>query len=235
VTRLRNYCIRGVDYVQCISLYTRERLRQAGYPERMLRMIPNAVQTERFRASSAVRDPAAVPTVIFVGRIQPVKGLEVLLRAWKMVLARLPARLLIAGDGGQLPELKRFAADTGIAESVTFTGEVSDVPARLEQADLYVQPSYQEGLPNSVLEAMSAGLPIVATRISGNEDVVADGVNGMLVPAGDAESLAHALATLLADRERAREFGRQSRRIIEQRFQLSAVVDQLVTTYRRES
>src|SRR6185436_2068004 len=110
----------------------------------------------------------------------------------------------------------------GFAESVDFIGEVSDVPSVLVRADIYVQPSFQEGLPNSVLEAMAMGLPIVATRISGNEDVVVHEENGLLVPAGDAEALAAALRRLMNDPLLAARMGRRSRQMVEERFALPA-------------
>ena len=234
LTRLRNACIRGVDYVQCISIFTHERLREAGYPEAKLCMIPNAVEVERFdRPAQAVTAPR-VPTVVFIGRIEPVKGLDVLIRAWHDVRARHTARLIIAGDGSALDGLKRLATELGLADSIAFLGEVSHVPELLRGADVYVQPSYQEGLPNSVLEAMAAGLPVVATQVSGNEDVVANGVNGWLVPPGDAQTLATALCDLLSDLPQAQAFGRRSRQIVEERFQISAVLKQLIQAYQGE-
>lgn len=115
---------------------------------------------------------------------------------------------------------------------MAFAGEVSDVPAVLAEADIYVQPSFQEGLPNSVLEAMAMGLPIVATRVSGNEDVVVDGENGLLVPPGDPKSLAAAIQKLVDDPALATRMGRRSREIIESRFSLAAVMRQLCDAYR---
>ncbi|MBI3899539.1 MAG: glycosyltransferase family 4 protein [Gammaproteobacteria bacterium] len=232
LTRLRNKWIGRCDYFQCISVYTRQRLRDAGYAEHKLRMIPNAVEVDRFSdPQSPTQDH--VPTVVFVGRMRAVKGLDVLIRAWKQVCARHVARLIIAGDGPELNNLKRLAGDMGLTDSIEFPGRVMAVPALLQKADVYVQPSYQEGLPNSVLEGMSAGLPIVATRVSGNEDVVEDGVNGQLVPAGNAEALAEALTALVGDLSRARSQGRMSRQIIEEKFQTSVVVEQLIKAYQR--
>jgi glycosyltransferase involved in cell wall biosynthesis len=231
VTWLRNAWLRRVDYVQCISRYTRDRLRAAGYPEAKLCMIPNGVELARFRARDESPPGDRLPTVVFVGRMRPVKGVDVLVRAWKDVQARHRARLVLAGEGPMLPELKRLVLELGIAGSVEFVGEVSAVPELLAKADIYVQPSRQEGLPNAVLEAMAAGLPIVATRVSGNEDVVED---GRLVPPADAPRLAEAIGGLLADLPAARARGRRSRRIVEERFQVSAVLDQLARAYRRE-
>ena len=229
--RFFNACVRRVDHIQCISEYTRQRMLAAGYPDAQLRMIPNAVDLQRFAPG-----PARTHTlkVVFVGRLVPVKGLPVLLDAWRDVAARFPtARLVVAGDGVERGALVERARGLGIAERVDFLGEVGDVPAVLADAAVYVQPSHQEGMPNAVLEAMASGLPIVATRVSGNEDLVADGANGLLVAPGDAPALAEALGALLGDRERAQRMGARSRAIVEARYAVPAVLDQLLAAYRQ--
>jgi len=231
LTLLRNACIRGVDYVQCISVYTRSRLREADYPERKLRMIHNAVDLDRYQAADRAPGGNAVPIVVFVGRMRPVKGVDVLVRAWKEVQARHRARLILAGDGPIVPDIKKLAAQTGVADSIEFVGEISTVPELLRRSDIYVQPSYQEGLPNSVLEAMATGLPIVATRISGNEDLVEDGRNGLLVPPGDAAALAQAIVRLLADPVAARRMGERSRAIVSEQYGLPVVMAKLERAY----
>jgi glycosyltransferase involved in cell wall biosynthesis len=234
--RLYNWCVRRVDNIQCVSEYTRDTLRAAGYPEASLLMIPNAVDLRRFAPRpAAARKPGAPVNVVYVGRIRPVKGVTVLVDAWPKVVPGNAARLVIAGDGADREALARSARESGVGDTVEFLGEVSDVPAVLSRADVYVQPSFQEGLPNAVLEAMAMGLPIVATRVSGNEDVVADGDNGLLVPPGDPDALAAALRRLVADPELAARMGRRSREIVESRFSLAAVMNQLRDAYRKSS
>ena len=230
--RLYNWCVRRVDNIQCVSEYTRQSLRDAGYPEASLLMIPNAVDLTRF-APRASRKPDGAVNVVYVGRIRPVKGVSVLVDSWPKVAQVNTARLLIAGDGAERESLAQTARASGVGDSVEFLGEVTDVPGVLARADIYVQPSFQEGLPNAVLEAMAMGLPIVATRVSGNEDVVADGDNGLLVPPGDPDALAGALRTLVADPALAARMGRRSREIVEARFSLAAVMNQLRAAYRK--
>lgn len=232
VVRLMNACIRRIDCVQCISEFTRRMLVEAGYAANRIRMIPNAVDVRRFRLAVPSDDQ---PSVLFVGRVEPVKGLDVLIDAWPTVRARVPAKLVIAGDGSVLEALKRRARERGVEDSVRFLGNVSNVADLLAQSALYVQPSHQEGLPNSVLEAMAAGLPIVATRVSGNEDLVLDGRNGRLVPPGQAERLAEALIEVLSNRAAARAMGRESRRVIEEQYQMPVILDALTRAYRGEA
>jgi len=229
--RLANWMLRRADHMHCISEYTRSMLLDAGYAPHQVCMIPNAVDLQRFVPTPPSRVP---PTVVFVGRLVPVKGLPVLLAAWQKVIARMPARLVIAGDGQQRAELEAQAETLGVHQHVDFMGNVSDVPSALSGASVYVQPSHQEGMPNSVLEAMACGLPVVATRVSGNVDLVADGDSGLLVPVADSDALADALAALLADPARAQAMGRRSREIVECRFAVPSVLEQLLGAYQRQ-
>ncbi|KPL25761.1 MAG: hypothetical protein AMJ72_13375, partial [Acidithiobacillales bacterium SM1_46] len=230
--RIFNWCIRRADTLQCISQYTYQMLRDAGYPRERLRLIPNAVDLKRFAVTMGQGERLDDRRhVVFVGRVERVKGLEVLLDAWTRIGADA-ARLTIAGNGTERETLMRIAGERGISANISFPGEIRNVGELLATADIYVQPSFQEGLPNSVLEAMAAGLPIVATRISGNEDVVCDGENGLLVPAGDTEALRAALQRLIADRTLGARMGERSRAVIEERFSLPAVIGQLEAAYR---
>ena len=178
--------------------------------------IPNGVDTERF--SPASRADGEIVELLFVGRLSSQKGVNILLAA----LAQLPARwhLRIVGDGPERASLVALAASLGIAERVTFHGwaQREELPALYRAADIFVFPSLDEGMPNVVLEALASGLPIVATRIAGNEQLVAHGDNGALVPAGDAGAFADALAPLLADSSARRRMGARSREIAVQSY-----------------
>ena len=228
---LLNRCIRKVAFVQAISEKTRTILLAAGYPEAQIQMIPNAVDVSRYDAEVRMQQGDPRPKVIYVGRLQPVKGVSVLIEAWREVAARSDARLLVVGDGPMRQELEAEIDRHQLRGSVEMLGRSSEVPALLRQADIYVQPSFQEGLPNAVLEAMTAELPIVATRVSGNEDLVVDGVNGRLVAAGQAHELADALIALIEDLPTARRMGKASRIVIDERYSSSRVLDLLERAY----
>jgi glycosyltransferase involved in cell wall biosynthesis len=126
----------------------------------------------------------------------------------------------------------QLSRDLGIDQYVHFPGHVDDVAALLETAELYVQPSYQEGLSNSLMQAMAMSLPVVATRISGNEDLVTDRVSGRLVEPGNPAELALALREILENPEDAVNMGRRARQQIEERYQVDAVIGQLLQAYR---
>lgn len=228
--RLINGCVKRADNIQCVSEYTRRRLLDAGYPEDRLRMIPNAVDLERFVPTPIGQRKCKA---VFVGRLVPVKALPILLQAWARARLSPDAILEIAGDGPERASLQAQSQALGVADRVRFLGEVSDVPGVLREASVYVQPSYQEGMPNSVLEAMACGLPIVASRVSGNEDLVVHEHNGLLVPAGDPDALAAAIERVLGNRELARSMGEASRDFVVARYSVPAVVAELLESYEK--
>jgi glycosyltransferase involved in cell wall biosynthesis len=230
IVRIFNALIQRADAIQSISAFTRKMLLCAGYRDEQIKMIPNAVDLARFKEDSR-GDSSASPTVMFVGRLVPVKALDVLLEAWARIDPAHDARLVFVGDGPVRASLESQAERLGVSSNVHFVGTVSDVRELLNAADIYVQCSYQEGLPNSVLEAMACGLPIVATRVSGNEDLVADEENGLLVPPGNAAELSAALERLLRDPALRRRMGVRSREKIVKQYELGQVLQQLEKVY----
>jgi glycosyltransferase involved in cell wall biosynthesis len=155
----------------------------------------------------------ACQVVTTVGRLAPQKGHEHLIAAVPAILARAPqAHFLILGEGPLDEALAAQARATGLDESVHFLGVRDDVRDVLLGSDLFVLPSLWEGLPNVVLEAMAAGLAVVATSVDGTPELVFDGDTGVLVPPGEPEALAAAVMALLADPSRAAQLGAAGRR-----------------------
>ncbi len=172
------------------------------------RLIPPGVDTSRF--NSRVEPLAALrsdggPIVLFVGRLDARKGLPVLLRAFAMLRNEIPsARLVAVGRGPQFAECQRLASELGVADRVTFAGFVPTelLPRYYASADVYCSPALGgEAYGIVLVEAMAAGVPVVASDIAGYNEVVRDGVTGLLVPPGESESLAKALVRLLGDAE----------------------------------
>ena len=157
-----------------------------------------------------------------------------LLDAWREVHAAVPdASLVILGDGALRERLLRQVETLGLSSSVSLPGRRQDVEECLAAADLYVSSSETEGMSNALLEALASGVPVVATRISGAEDLVVDGENGLLVPPGETGSLAAALIRLLEDDDARSRLGRAARRRIEVGFSLEAVAARYRATYER--
>lgn len=219
-----------LDGYQCISLRTVKIMEESGFPPDRLYFVPNAVDLNRFRPS-ANRDQSALRAV-FVGRHVPVKGLDVLLRAWAHAKLPLDSRLTLAGDGSERERLIALARQLGIEKSVSFPGLVQDVPTLLAASNLYVQASHQEGLPNAVLEAMASGLPTVATRVSGHEDVITDGDTGFLIPPNDPEALAVAIVRMSKQKELRLEMGSTARKYVEKKYGTAVVIESLINLYK---
>jgi len=209
--------------------------REFRIPPDRLSTIVNGVDLDHFRP--ALRDRDASPLVIgCTARLHRKNDHATLLRAFARLSTRWPeARLLLVGRGPEEPRLRALADGLKVSPRVNFLGEQPDVAPYLAQMDLYVQASVAEGMPNSVLEAVAAGLPVVATAVGGTPEVVLDGQTGLLVAPGDPSALADAMLTLLADPRLAERFGRAGRARVEAHFgegqmirQVEALLDRLV-------
>ncbi|PWC40319.1 glycosyltransferase family 4 protein [Azospirillum sp. TSO35-2] len=196
-------------------------------PDQPVAIIPNGVDTQRFTPRDGAADPADGLSLLFVGRVVRQKGLDVLFEA----LASLPpaglagVTLRIVGDGPARPELEAQAQRLGLSERVRFLGWLGrdDLPATYRAADAFVFPSRDEGMPNVVLEAMAAGLPVVATRIAGNRDLVVDGETGLMLDTDDVPALAATIARLAGDAPLRRRLGAGGRRRVVDHFSWRAV------------
>jgi len=173
------------------------------------------------------------PTVGIVARLAPVKNHDLLLRAWKRLLEVVPeAVLLVIGDGSQAQRLEGLRQDLALGNSVRFLGFRNDVSELLQALDVFVLCSLSEGLSLTLLEASSMGIPIVATDVGGNPEVVKDGMNGILVASESEIELANSLARLLQDRSLQERFGASGRTRHQQAFTLYAMVRGYATLYR---
>ncbi len=188
-------------------------------------IIPNGVDGARFDAGQ--RDWQQPARIFSAGRIVYQKGLDLGLRALAQ-LTELDWYWHIAGDGPQMAHLKLLAQELGIQERVTFLGWQSqdDLTKCYHQANLFLFPSRHEGMPNAVLEAMASGLPVVATRIAGNEELVVDGETGVLVDPEDIDSLRDGLGPLLSNADQRQRMGHASRLRVEQEYSWESVARQ---------
>jgi glycogen synthase len=174
-----------------------------GVEEDRLHLIPPGVNPSLFEGP--FEDPFAGirrPRVLFVGRLAPQKGVSTLVAAAGLLQDK-SAQVVLVGDGPERKALEREAGRLGVGDRLHFVGFLAHdrVPAVMSHADLLVLPSLYEELGTVLLEAMQAGLPVVASKTGGIPDVIEDGVNGLLVPPGDPEALARAIDRLLADRD----------------------------------
>lgn len=221
--------------------YLQERV---GVPEKKVDQIFNGVDTHAFLPSSGGRAPLeGCPfqgsehwLVGTVGRMEAVKDQTNLARAFVSAMrlhpeARRRMRLVLVGDGDLRTRTEAILADGGVRELAWFAGERSDVAKLLQGLDCFVLPSRGEGVSNTILEAMSCALPVVATRVGANADLVHHDVSGHLVPAGQSEALAHAIVSYFADPACARRHGRAGRQIVERNFSLDRMIERYHRLY----
>ena len=234
--------LRRIDAWVATSQQGARELQEFGVPSDRVWMIPNGIDTaeyapacesERMRIRRSF-DLDYQPVCLFVGRLDPQKNVTGLITAWRSVVQAIPdSRLLIAGHGSQSSLIAAMVEDLGLSESVRLLGYI-EAPLRLYQAaDVFVLPSLHEGLSNALLEAMACGLPVVGTRVSGTEDLLADGKCGHLVEPGDEAALAQAIIDLLThSKERLRK-SIEARSRIEAEYSIESVADRYVNLYSR--
>ena len=183
--------------------------------------------------------PAALPAalagnrVLFLGGPDPANGLFELLEALSLVRAAVPDVRLVCAGSGDPARAARFAAELGVADAVRFTGAVGPSGRRtlIENAALLALPSHAQGMPMDLLDAMAAGVPVIAARADGIAEVVVDGVSGFLVPSGDVSALARRLRSLLLDRALAARVGAAGRATVRLRFSPQRALARLEALY----
>lgn len=220
-------------------LFASERVRdyyvqRSGIDKAKSSIVPNGVPCNIDELSRAVereknnwREKDLV--VVSVGRLSPEKGHASLVQAFAKVRTALPsAQLVLIGDGPERPRLESMAAEAG----VVFAGAQDEVAPWLAAADLYVQPSVREGLSLAVLEAMGAGIPVIATRVGDIEKVIVDGKSGFLVPPADNERLAEKIIGTLKALPELAELRANARKTVQESYSVEAMVREVEQVYR---
>ncbi len=219
-----------VDGFVAISSAVRNALCSAGADPARIHLIPNGVDIEAVRAEAAAHPlpdvfDGAGPVVGCIGRLAPVKGVEYFIRMAAALSVRMPhVRFVVAGSGPQESRLREIAYAAGLGEHLRFLGHVPSAASVIGACEVVVIPSLSEGFSLVAAEAMALAKPVVATRVGGVTDVVADGETGLLVPPADPEALAAAVARLLADPDLARTMGTAGARRAEEHFTLDRMV-----------
>jgi glycosyltransferase involved in cell wall biosynthesis len=217
-------------FIACISHFCRSQAMlfsdQAHWHK--LRIVHCGVVPERYgeRYGAGPR-PAFSGHIVFVGRLDAVKGVPLLLEAFAKARTRHPrARLTIAGDGPARAALETRAAALGVGEAVQFAGYLDEaaVADLLANADMLALPSFAEGLPVVLMEAMASRIPVLATQVAGVPELVEDGVSGFIVPAGDVETLGARLEVLLSDPDLCHRMGEAGQKAVAARHDIRAEV-----------
>lgn len=236
------YCLiatNSSDATIAVSQACRQRLLLEGVPTEQIRLVYHGIDTQPYLTASGrvwrqqLGLAADTPVIITVARLAPVKGLQHALAAAAVLKQQqLPFTWLFVGQGAEQARLQEVAEALGLGETVRWLGFQSDIPSLLAAADIFVLPSLQEALGLSVLEAMAAGLPVVASRVGGIPELIESGREGLLVPAAASNELANAIAQLLCNRECAATLGAAGRQRVLAQFTVENMWRQTDTVYR---
>lgn len=212
---------------------------QEGYAPEKITVIHNGINLEPFERDEKKRQQQRAllgvddKTVLIgsVGNIRPVKGYDLLVEAAGIVCRQLPDVYFVhAGEGEQLADLQQRCKELGIQERFTFMGSIKDIPAFLSALDIYVQPSRSEGFSNAIIEAMAAGLPVVATEVGGNPDLIDNGLSGVLVSV-DTLDISKQLSKLAQQVEIRCRYGFCANDRVKKYHQLSIMLDKYCKFY----
>jgi glycosyltransferase involved in cell wall biosynthesis len=225
--RLDRFHLRWMDQVVCVSESQAARVRRAGVRPDRIRVIYNAIDPSRFREPGEryrakllryFRQPRT-HIIGAAGRLSPEKGFSVLVSAAERVLAEHPsAGFVLFGEGPERAALQQQINAAGLGQSFVLAGFRADLDRFLPHFNLLVLPSYTEGLPNVVLEAFGAGVPVVATAVGGTPEVIEDGESGFLVPPGDAVTMAERIDISLSNADELPDMGRKGRLCVQEKF-----------------
>jgi glycosyltransferase involved in cell wall biosynthesis len=198
--------------------------------------VVNGIDLTRYRSISRNRNAVGLKeddkVIGIVARLTPVKDHVTLLKAFRIVTELIPeAKLLIVGDGVARPHLESLTKYLALDSSVIFLGNRHDIPELLSCMDVVALSSKEEGLPLSILEALAASKPVVATKVGGIPRVVTPGETGLLVPPEDALSMANAIVSLLTNKDQAKQMGKNGRKLIEKKYDLKNSIDKYYSLY----
>ena len=231
--------IRFFDRIIAVSELIRNEMVEAGVPDEKITVIDNGVDVEEIarqvRSASQnemFHESDATKIVGAIGSLKEEKGFRFLIEAAINVVPNEgKVKFLIVGDGPLREELERLAASRGAEGNIVFTGYRNDVYKLLGTFDIFVLPSVKEGLPMVLLEAMAAGIPVVATRVGAVHRVLTDGVNGLLISPGEAGALRKAIETLLTNPSFSASIAARGYETVREHFSSEAMFSKYHATY----
>ncbi len=203
--------------------------------EKTIRIIRNGIDVERFQpAVHAIPHSSEVPIIGVAARLSPMKGIEYLLDALGILNHHgIKFKLKVAGEGNYRTVLEQRARDAGITQQICFLGYVENMPAFYQSIDLFVLPSFTEGFPLSVLEAMATGIPVVASAVGGIPEILRDEIDGFLFPSGDTVALSVAIQRMIGDKDLRQRMAQNARQRIENEFPLERFFCKIIDFYRK--
>lgn len=236
--KITRFSIEESDRVTAVSDFLRQRTIDSFQVDRPIDVIPNFVDTDEFhpRAKGDAPGPSVCEqkdrkVILHASNFRPVKNVPAVIGAFARINVHVPSILILVGDGPERPKAQQLAEELGVGEHVRFLGIQEDMARLLARADLYLLPSEHESFGLSALEAMSAGVPVIATQVGGTSEVIQHGVSGFLVDPHDVDMMGRIGADVLADPARQREIGEAARARVLDNFTIDRVVGQYEAIY----
>jgi len=224
-----------VDRYIAVSCQQAKHLKRSVISQDKVEVVPNGVDVKDFSVStnktflkSISNEIEGKSIILTVARLDNLKGHKYLIEAVTMVPG---AVFLIAGDGPERANFEEQARKLGVAQRIIFLGQRNDIPDLLNICDLFVLPSLLEGLPLSILEAMAASKPVIATDIEGINEIIIDGQNGLFVPPANAHALADKINILLSDKSLAQRLSENGRESVTQKFSVQKMTEEVISIY----
>jgi len=226
--------IESSDIITTVTESVAQELKEYGLNPDEISVVSNGVDEKIFYPSKKESENNK-KNIMYAGRIDREKGLFDLVESAKSICSqKADVSFIIAGDGRDLNKLKRKIKKMGLQNRFTFLGQIEkDQMIKLYQnATLFILPSYREGLPTVLLEAMSCGLPVIATDVRGNRDLISNGENGLLVPPKDPKKMAETIITLLEDEKLMERLGKNARKTIIEKYTWNDIFDKFLKYYK---
>jgi glycosyltransferase involved in cell wall biosynthesis len=237
--KLDSLALRVPDIVVTVSNSLKSFLINSGVSEGKIRIIYNAIDKDEIKPNLSpgeVRNRYSIndedKLVGVIGRLSPEKGQAVFLHAFKKVVEKAPfAKAVIIGEGQEKESLLNFCSDNGLRDRIIFAGYQKNIANFYQIMDILVLPSFNEGLPNVVLEAMAFKIPVIATSVGGVPEVITDGFNGLLVPASNPDLLAEKIIHLQGNEKEGKDMGENAYQSLYPRFSPEHRAHQILTLY----
>jgi glycosyltransferase involved in cell wall biosynthesis len=226
------WIFRNATRIICLTRSDAYEAMKYGAERLKISIVPNAIDLNLFKPSN---EKSIEPLFVWVGRVVPEKGLHYLVKAIKVVVRDYKdAKFILIGDGPMLPLIKKMVEKLGLNEYVRFAGfmDSKSVSHILSKATGFVFPSLKEGMPKAVLEAMACGIPIIASGISGIDEFVTNGYDGLLVPPEDHQMLGEAIMNVINDSSLAAKLGANARKTVETGHNWDAILGALDSVYK---
>jgi N-acetyl-alpha-D-glucosaminyl L-malate synthase BshA len=232
--RMTKFSIESSDRITAVSQALKDATVESLGILQPIEVIPNFVDPDVFaprRRRTHMLAPAGTRVLMHASNFRPVKNVEMVVRIFAAVHERMDARLVMVGDGPDKPRAEQLARELGVARHVLFLGNQEVMEELLPLADVFLLPSSTESFGLVALEAMSAGVPVVASRVGGLPELVESGVTGFLEPAGNLDAHVRAVMKLLGDGALRRRFGRAGRKVAREQFEVDRVVERYRKVY----